>query len=68
MDVEILSTWWWIDTTVDFLFFCDVVIILNTAIFENDQVIENRGEIFRRYLRGALVIDILAVFPFSLLI
>lgn len=58
------TKWFNIDTIVDCLFFCDIVIVLNTAIIEDDIVITSRREIFCRYLKGFLIIDLLAIFPF----
>jgi hypothetical protein len=37
-------------------------------VIEEEGVITSRKLIFRRYLKGALIIDILAIFPFSLII
>jgi len=67
VDVEILSTWFWIDSTVDLLFFCDIVIILNTALLDQGTTITNRKKIFMNYFKGMLVVDILAIFPFALI-
>ena len=67
VDVEIMSTWFWIDTTVDILFFFDIVIILNTALIHEGQTITDRAIIFKSYLKGMLIIDVLAIFPFALI-
>ena len=30
MEVEMLTSWWYLDSAVDILFACDIAIILNT--------------------------------------
>jgi hypothetical protein len=65
-DAPIFSTWWIIDTVVDILFLCDIIIILNSAVVDGKTVITDRKAIFCRYLKGFLVIDVLAIFPFYL--
>jgi len=63
------------DTIVDWLFLCDIIIILNWAVIEGDDededadehlLITSRKDIFIRYLKGSLIIDVIAIFPFYL--
>jgi hypothetical protein len=65
-DAPMFTTLWFIDTVVDILFLCDILIILNTAIMDGTTMITSRQEIFCRYLKGFLLIDVLAIFPFYL--
>ena len=67
-DTEIGSSWWIVDTIVDILFALDIIVILNSAVREEDSIIADRKTIFCRYLKGALLIDIAAVFPFYLIV
>ena len=69
MDVELFSTWWAVDTAVDLLFASDIVIILNTPfqLAENKPYVFDRKAIFKRYLKGMLIIDVVAIFPFDLI-
>ncbi len=45
-EAPMFSTWWIMDSVVDGLFFCDIVIILNSALVEGETLITNRKEIF----------------------
>jgi hypothetical protein len=65
-DVQVGDDWWYVDTLVDILFFCDIMIILNTALVIDERLVTDRKTIFMKYLRGALIIDVLAIFPFDL--
>lgn len=58
---------WIVDTIVDVLFVFDIFVILNSAIPSEDTLITSRSTIFFRYLKGALLIDLVAVFPFYLI-
>ena len=60
------DAWWIVDTVVDILFVFDIIVILNSAIPVKDSMIIDRKTIFCRYLKGALLIDIVAVWPFYL--
>lgn len=51
---------------VDFLFFIDIVLTLNTAYYEEDNLVCSRLAIFRRYLKGFLLIDIFGILPLHL--
>jgi len=73
IDVTFDSSWFVLDTIVDWLFFWDIIINLNWAVVEGDedeeneeikQLITDRKGIFLRYLKGAFIIDVMAIFPF----
>lgn len=56
------------EAVLDGLFFTDILITLNTAvILKNGKILMSRYKIFKNYLKGMLVIDILAVIPFYLI-
>ena len=52
--------WFYIELCVDALFFTDFLVNLNTAIYEDRQLIVSRKVIFLTYLRGWFFLDILA--------
>lgn len=63
-----LGLWFFIEAIVDFCFFLDILITLNTAYLTSDEIlISDRKKIFFNYLRGFLIIDILSVSPFYLM-
>lgn len=60
------SEWTVIDYFVDGLFMTDILVTLNLAYQDkNGKTIENRCQIFYKYFRGWLIIDIVGVFPFQ---
>ena len=61
------ALWITINYTVDFLFFCDIIVIFFTAFYDEEFVIhENRWTIAKNYIKsGWLFIDALAIFPFT---
>jgi len=51
------------------LFFCDILIIFNTAYFdENFKVVDDRKVIAYKYLTGWFFIDIMSILPFDLIL
>jgi len=64
-EVPFMSPLYIFEMVVDMLFALDILITLNTAIkVSEDKIIVSRKQIFLDYLRGMLLIDIVAVFPF----
>ena len=67
MDIILYSPWWWTDTSVDILFFIDILFNLNTAYYDEDKNLHySRKKIFLNYLKGWMLLDICACIPFSL--
>lgn len=65
-DVKVGSPLFFFEASIDFLFFCDIFITLNSAYLQGLQLITSRYKIFKNYATGLLAIDILAIFPFFL--
>ena len=62
------DTWFWVELTVDALFLMDFLVNLNTAYFNIDgDLVVSRRRIFLMYLRGWMLLDLLAVIPFNLI-
>lgn len=62
------DSWFFIENGVDALFFIDILITLNSAYYDDKgKIVTNRLNIFISYLKSWLLLDILGVFPFSLL-
>ena len=52
---------------IDFFFFLDICVIFNTSFYDPEmQIIENRCEIAKHYLKGWFLIDFLAIIPFDI--
>ena len=54
--------------SIDFLFLIDIIVIFNTAYYnEYLQIIDDRKKIAKQYISGWFTIDILAIVPFDLI-
>lgn len=61
--------WSVLNYSIDALFLIDIIIIFNTAFYDEDfAIIEDRGTIAKEYLMGWFLIDLVAILPFELLI
>ena len=66
---QAFDTWWWIDNSINFLFFCDLIINCCSAYYdENDRLVFKHKQIFLSYLKGWLLIDLISCLPFDLLL
>lgn len=64
--VDGATIWDQVDIAVDVLFLLDILITLNTALpGPHKSLIVSRSEIFKAYLRGMLLLDLLSIFPFD---
>ena len=60
--------WLIANNTFDFFFLIDIILNFNTAYYDEDfAIIEDRCEIAKSYLTGWFIIDVLAIFPFDVL-
>ena len=56
----------WMNYTIDLFFFIDIIVIFNSAYYEDDiDLIEDRKTIACRYLSGWFTIDLLSIIPFD---
>ena len=57
--------WEIINLVVDLMFTFDIVVVFNTAYYDDDyKIVEDRKIIAKTYLKGWLIIDAGAVIPF----
>lgn len=62
------DTFFVLDTIIDFCYICDLIINCNTAFLDNDSVlITSRKAIVLNYLKGWMILDIMACVPFGLI-
>lgn len=47
-----------------FLFLVDMLLNFNLAFEERDRIVDDRGRIAKRYLKGTFWLDLISVFPF----
>ena len=67
VDYDTNSSWFYIDTIVDFCFISDVIIHSISGYYDEDnKLVTNRKKIFLTYLKGWFIIDIVASFPFNI--
>lgn len=58
--------WLVVNYIIDFLFFIDIIVIFNSAYYDdNFAIVEDRKTIAVEYAKGWLVIDVLSIFPFA---
>ena len=58
-----------LSAAIDILFFFDMIVIFNTAIYDDDmKVIVDRKLIAINYLKGWFLIDLFAIIPFDIII
>lgn len=63
-DVNVL---WGIDMAVNALLIIDILVNFNTAYFDfNNKLIANRGNIAVKYLKGWIILDLIAAAPYGL--
>ena len=54
---------------IDGFFIIDILVIFNSAFYDDDtDLIDERKKIARNYLHGWFTIDILAIFPFDVIL
>ena len=68
LDTGTLDTWFAIDTVIDFCYITDVILNCNTAFFDVDARLKvERKAIVINYLKGWMVIDVVACIPIGLI-
>ena len=66
IESDSLDYWEFIDLVMDFLYFFDFVINLNSAFFDsNGNLVVSRKRILIEYFKGWMVIDVISFIPFS---
>lgn len=66
---DLSVTWQVINYVVDIIFLIDIIVIFNTATYDDDfSIIEDRVAIAKEYLSSWFFIDFIAILPFELMI
>ena len=61
-------TWEIINYSIDFLFFLDILIIFNSATYNEDfELTENRCKLAKDYVKSWFLLDIVAILPLDLM-
>ena len=61
--------WIFVDYLIDSLFIIDIIITLNSAFYRSEnEFISSRKAVILNYLKTWFVLDILALFPFELVL
>ena len=64
---EIDDFWSTITNFIDLTFFIDMIVIFNTAIYDEEGIIiDKRGNLACNYLKGWFTIDLVSIFPFEI--
>jgi len=52
--------------SIDFCFLIDIVVIFNSAFYDDDfAIVDNRSIISKKYLSGWFFIDVMTIIPFD---
>ena len=66
IDVEPGSDWFYFGLVIDGLFFSDFLVNCFTAYYDEEgALITSRKAIFCNYLKGWMIMDLIACFPFD---
>ncbi|OMJ66562.1 hypothetical protein SteCoe_36549 [Stentor coeruleus] len=61
------DSWWWLDNTLNFLFFIDFLVNCTSAYYDDlDNLIYNHKKILLKYLKGWMFIDLIGCIPMDL--
>lgn len=67
-EVVMFNQWFIAETFMDFLFFLDIIITLNTAYYDlHGRIVAVRRKICLNYLKGFMLVDIVSITPFYLI-
>ncbi|OMJ95209.1 hypothetical protein SteCoe_1414 [Stentor coeruleus] len=65
---EVQDVWYVLDLMLDILFFCDILVTLNSAYFDkNGHLVTKRSTIFWKYFKSWFWIDLVSCIPFNLI-
>ena len=65
---ETMGTFQVLNYIADAFFFVDIFVCFNSMIYNEDfEIISDRATIVKTYLKGWFLIDLIAIFPFSLI-
>lgn len=68
-DEEETLGWQIVGYGIDFLFFLDIIVIMNSAFYDDEfQIVEDRVIIVKAYLTSWFCVDLLAILPFELIL
>ena len=60
--------WAFIGYLIDFLFLVDILVILNSAYYDdNFKIVEDRNQIAKKYLTSWFIVDLISIIPFELI-
>ena len=63
-----IQIWIVINTVLDLFFLVDMIIIFNSAYYDNYlKIVDDKGVIAKRYLSGWFSIDLLSIIPFDII-
>ena len=66
---ELSLTWEWINNSIDIMFFIDMIIIFNTATYDDDfLIITDRKIIAVDYLKSWFTLDLFCIVPFDYMV
>ena len=67
-DVPPEDGWYYLEWIMDGVFWADIILSFNTGIYKKGMLVMQRHRIIWNYVSGWFVLDVLASFPYSLII
>lgn len=59
--------WLWVNRSIDIIFFIDMLVTFNSAVFDKYfNIIEDRKQIAKRYLKSWFFVDLVSIIPFEI--
>jgi hypothetical protein len=66
-DYDLDSSWYYIDTVIDFIFITDLFVNFFSAYYDEEgKLVTNNKKIATKYLKSWFIIDLIASFPFNM--
>lgn len=65
-EIDDYFRWFLIDTCITLFFVCDMVIVFNSAIYKNGNLVRDRKQIAKEYLKKSFFIDLISILPYAI--
>ena len=65
-EIEDYFRWFLIDTGITLFFVCDMAIVFNSAIYKNGNLVRDRKQIAKEYLKKSFLIDLISILAYAI--
>lgn len=67
-EVDMINWYLWLNYSIDIIFAIDIIVIFNSALQTDFEIIDQRCKLAELYVKGWFLIDLLSIFPFELMV